>query len=111
MSVIKAVLAGVIISAAMATATFAQAQEPAAFQSMYPNRDVLNGGALTPEGRSELEQRSVTNSPGAANAGGTASSAFATYGVRPSSCARRYRSYDPGSGTFLGRDGRRHSCE
>ena len=23
-------------------------QEPAAFQAMYPNRDVLNGGALTP---------------------------------------------------------------
>ncbi|MFG1462438.1 BA14K family protein [Xanthobacter sp. DSM 24535] len=25
-------------------------------------------------------------------------------------CARRYRSYDPRSGTFLGYDGRRHSC-
>jgi hypothetical protein len=25
-------------------------------------------------------------------------------------CARRYRSYDPGSGTFLGNDGLRHSC-
>lgn len=25
-------------------------------------------------------------------------------------CVRRYRSYDPGSGTFLGSDGRRHSC-
>ncbi|MFX7784531.1 hypothetical protein ABTJ92_20120, partial [Acinetobacter baumannii] len=26
-------------------------QEPAAFQAMYPDRDVLNGGALTPAGR------------------------------------------------------------
>lgn len=26
------------------------------------------------------------------------------------SCARRYRSYDPQSQTYLGRDGRRHSC-
>jgi len=25
-------------------------------------------------------------------------------------CAQRYRSYDPGSGTYLGNDGRRHSC-
>jgi len=25
-------------------------------------------------------------------------------------CARRYRSYDPASGTFLGNDGLRHSC-
>jgi len=26
-------------------------------------------------------------------------------------CAQRYRSYDPASGTFLGRDGRRHPCQ
>ena len=25
-------------------------------------------------------------------------------------CARRYRSYDPGSGTFLGNDGNRYAC-
>ena len=25
-------------------------------------------------------------------------------------CSRRYRSYDPASGTFLGYDGLRHSC-
>ncbi|CAL78590.1 conserved hypothetical protein; putative signal peptide [Bradyrhizobium sp. ORS 278] len=25
-------------------------------------------------------------------------------------CAQRYRSYDPRSGTYLGNDGRRHSC-
>ncbi|HTQ81830.1 MAG TPA: BA14K family protein [Pseudolabrys sp.] len=25
-------------------------------------------------------------------------------------CARRYRSYDPASGTFLGLDGYRHPC-
>jgi hypothetical protein len=28
----------------------------------------------------------------------------------PSGCARRHRSYDPVSGTFRGRDGRRHPC-
>jgi hypothetical protein len=26
-------------------------------------------------------------------------------------CAQRYRSYDPASGTYLGRDGRRHACQ
>ena len=25
-------------------------------------------------------------------------------------CSRRFRSYDPGSRTYLGKDGRRHSC-
>jgi len=25
-------------------------------------------------------------------------------------CMQRYRSYDPGSGTFLGNDGMRHPC-
>ena len=31
-------------------------------------------------------------------------------GADPAYCARRYRSYDPASGTFLGYDGIRHSC-
>jgi hypothetical protein len=30
---------------------FAQFSEPAAFQAQHPDRDVLNGGALTPAGR------------------------------------------------------------
>jgi hypothetical protein len=29
-------------------------QEPAAYQAMHPERDVLNGGALTPAGRMGL---------------------------------------------------------
>jgi hypothetical protein len=39
--------------------------------------------------------------------------AFAFYhpNVDGSSCAQRYRSYNPGSGTFLGYDRRRHPCE
>ena len=28
----------------------------------------------------------------------------------PSYCAQRYKSYDPASGTYLGRDGLRHPC-
>ena len=39
-----------LLSTASATAALAQAaiSEPGAFQATYPNRDVLNGGALTP---------------------------------------------------------------
>jgi hypothetical protein len=43
------------ISSASAAWSYAD-QEPAAFASMYPNRDVLNGGALTPAGRMGLER-------------------------------------------------------
>ena len=43
------------ISSASAAWSFAQ-QEPAAFASMYPDRDVLNNGALTPAGRMGLER-------------------------------------------------------
>lgn len=30
--------------------------------------------------------------------------------VREGGCAQRFKSYDPRSGTYLGRDGRRHIC-
>jgi hypothetical protein len=58
-----------ILSTAIATPVFAQAamSEPAAFQAMYPNRDVLNGGALTPAARMGLEL------PGSAAGGSYAS--------------------------------------
>ena len=31
-------------------------------------------------------------------------------GATRSSCMQRFRSFDPGSGTYLGYDGHRHSC-
>ena len=43
---------------------------------------------------------------------GTAAGAFA-YQPEPVSrqeCAQRFKSYDPRSGTYLGRDGYRHAC-
>ncbi|MBR0907166.1 MULTISPECIES: hypothetical protein [Bradyrhizobium] len=60
MSVFKILIAAALIStatisSASAAWSFAD-QEPAAFASMYPNRDVLNGGALTPAGRMGLER-------------------------------------------------------
>ena len=83
------------------TPVFAQAaiQEPGAFAFYYPNADVLNGGAPTPEA-------SLASAPPAASKAYAAmESGNATF------CAQRYRSYDPASGTFLGYDGRRHRCE
>jgi hypothetical protein len=62
MSVLKMFAAAALLSvAAMPTASAQYAepwmqQEPAAFQAQYPNRDVLNGGALTPAGRMGLER-------------------------------------------------------
>jgi hypothetical protein len=60
MSVFKILIAAVLvstatISSASAAWSFAD-QEPAVFASMYPDRDVLNGGALTPAGRMGLER-------------------------------------------------------
>lgn len=60
MNALKILIATVLIStatlsAASAAWSFAD-QEPAAFASMYPNRDVLNGGALTPAGRMGIER-------------------------------------------------------
>lgn len=76
------------------------------FQAQYPDRDVLNGGALTPAGRMGLELPG-----GAAPVFGPRNIYDARGSAAALSCAQRYRSYDPASGTFLGHDGRRHSCE
>ena len=52
------VIAAALMSAASFTTTMAQAQfsEPAAYQAAYPDRDVLNGGQLTPAARAWLAQ-------------------------------------------------------
>jgi hypothetical protein len=97
----------------MAAVTSASAQlpewaasHPDAYQAQYPDRDFLNGGALTPAGRMGLEL------PGGAAPVFGARNAYSAMGsATASSCAQRYHSYDPASGTFRGYDGRRHSCE
>lgn len=99
--------AGAAVALSMMTATpvFAQAaiQEPGAFAFYHPNADVLNGGRPV---RDESANAMVPVPFGGHNAhAAMAGSAGA------SSCAQRYRSYDPASGTFLGFDGKRHPCE
>jgi BA14K-like protein len=107
----KTLISAALVS--MAAATSASAQEPTwaasypgAYEAQYPDRDVLNGGALTPAGRMGLER-----SGGAARVVGANNAHGAMDSVTASSCAQRHHSYDAASGTFFGYDGRRHSCE
>ena len=95
--------AAAILALMSATPVFAQAaiQEPGAFAFYYPNNDVLNGGRPTPA--AGLDART----PVLFGSGGPTIDSRAD----GASCAARYRSFDPASGTFLGRDGRRHACE
>jgi hypothetical protein len=53
--IVAALLSTAAVSSASAAWSFAD-QEPATFASMYPDRDSLNGGALTPAGRMGLER-------------------------------------------------------
>jgi hypothetical protein len=111
MTLFKTTIVAAMLSMAAVTSASAQlpnwaAQDPDSFQAQYPDRDVLNGGALTPAGRMGLEFPG-----GAAPAVGENNAYAATGRATASSCARLYHSYDPASGTFLGYDGRRHACE
>ncbi|WP_245335007.1 hypothetical protein [Bradyrhizobium mercantei] len=57
----KAIALAAALSAIAATAASAQAaiSEPAAYQALYPYRDVLNNGAPTPAARLVLEPPAV----------------------------------------------------
>ena len=111
MTLFRTLIAAALVSMAAVTSASAQlpswaAQDPDSFQAQYPDRDVLNGGALTPAGRMGLEL------PGGAAPAFGANNAYAATGrATASSCAQLHHSYDPASGSFLGYDGRRHACE
>jgi BA14K-like protein len=93
---LKAAVTAALFSGLALTPVIAQSfSEPAAFAAAHPDRDVLNGGALTPAGAAAL--------------GGTRSPYEAMGRANLSAC-QRYRSYDPASGTFVARNGRRQPC-
>src|SRR5882724_4466574 len=108
---LKTIVAAALVSMTTVTSASAQlpswaASDPDSFQAQYPDRDVLNGGALTPAGRMGLEL------PGGAAPVFGANNAYAATGrATASSCAQLYHSYEPASGTYLAHDGRRHACE
>jgi hypothetical protein len=105
MTTFKIFGAAAALSVMIATPVFAQAaiQEPGAFAFYHPNADVLNSRRPLP-GVTAGTMVSVPFGNG---------NAYASMGsnANGSSCAQRYRSYDPRSATFLGYDGRRHPCE
>jgi hypothetical protein len=105
MSGFKILSAASIISMMIATPVFAQAaiQEPGAFAFYHPNADVLNSGRPLP-GEAAGAMASLPF-------GGSHAYASMDSNMNASSCAQRYRSYDPASGTFLGYDGVRHTCQ
>jgi BA14K-like protein len=95
--------AAAVLSLMFATPVFAQAaiQEPGAFAFFYPNNDVLNGGRPTPAAGMDAKMPVIFGSNPYIAMNGSAD---------VTSCAQRYHSYDPVSGTFVGHDGRRHEC-
>jgi hypothetical protein len=92
--------AAAMLSMITATPLFAQAaiQEPGAYAFYHPNGGVRE----TSQARPAMEPVPYDSRGAYASMDARAST---------SSCARRYRSWDPASGTFLGRDGNRHRCE
>ncbi len=104
MTSFKILSAAAILSMMTAPPLFAQAAigEPGAYAFYHPNADVLNAGRPLPR-ETAGAMASVPFRGSNAYAG--------TYSGANASCAQRYRSYDPGSGTFLGHDGHRHPCE
>jgi hypothetical protein len=108
---LKTFVAAVVVSMGTLTSASAQlpewaASHPGAFEAQYPNRDVLNGGELTPAGRMGLELPG-----GAAPVFGPRSVYMATGSATASPWARRYHAYGPASGTFRSHHGRRHPSE
>jgi hypothetical protein len=94
-----------IVFAITGAPVFAQAaiQEPGAFAFYHPDADVLNGGRPTPA--------AAADAMAALRFGNSDAYAFMDGSANSSSCAERYRSFDPASGTYLGYDGNRHPCQ
>ncbi|MCA6111641.1 BA14K family protein [Bradyrhizobium cenepequi] len=100
MTSFKILMAALLLSVTAATPVFAQAaiQEPGLYAFYHPNADILNGGAPTPAARLASEPPAVLQFYNEEASGIGA-------------CAQRHRSYNPATGTFFGRDGRRYRCE
>jgi hypothetical protein len=100
MTATKILAAAAVLSTIASTPVFAQEamSSPGLFSFYHPNEDYLKAGARPAPSTSASGRLRTTNFDGVINSAGD------------TSCAQRYHSYDPRSGTFLGRDGRRHRC-
>ena len=102
---LKIFAATAILSMMIATPVFAQAavQEPGLYAFYHPDGDVLEANRPWP--------REPAGAMASVPFGGRDAYASMDSNARAASCAQRYRSYDPASGTFLGYDGVRHMCQ
>jgi hypothetical protein len=104
MTGLKIFAATAILSMMIATPVFAQAavQEPGLYAFYHPDGNVLEANRPWP--------REPAGAMASVPFGGSNAYASMDSNANASSCAQRYRSYDPASGTFLGYDGARHPC-
>lgn len=65
MIIFRSLAAALLMSTLAVTAASAQFSEPAAYEAMHPERDVLNGGTLTPAAQAELARRGAPGLPNA----------------------------------------------
>lgn len=77
---------------------------PDVYEAEFPNRNL--DGSLTPAGKLGLELPD-----GAARVGGATGAMARFHSAAARDCAQRYRSFDPSTNTFVGRDGKRHYCK
>jgi hypothetical protein len=138
MTKFKLLSAAAILSAAMATPAMAQQviYNPGYCAQFYPDANCQNKGPNNPYTGDYQRRQAYRNGSGSWDNGwnnnngfwpgdvaaGTAGAVAPFRGYRndnsyanmdesASYCAQRYRSYDPVSGTYRGRDGRRHTCQ
>ncbi|MGJ5007117.1 hypothetical protein ACQR05_05065 [Bradyrhizobium oligotrophicum] len=76
MIIFRSLAAALLMSTLAVTAASAQFSEPAAYEAMHPERDVLNGGTLTPAAQARR------GAPGLPNANAA---------MRPADMARPHR--------------------
>ncbi len=92
MGKIHVAAAAALLSLVTTTTAFAQFGEPSAFQAQHPDRDVLNGGALTPAARAAAGLNGQMSSYGAYPSTPPAAFGTATPSLRaPAHTRRRHR--------------------
>jgi hypothetical protein len=68
----------------------------------------MNDGGIAPSQSGAAQYNGTGQVVGTGYAGQGFSSG---YNEASGSCAQRFHSFDPASGTYIGRDGRRHPCQ
>lgn len=106
--------AAALIAAGSVAPASAQAvvNDPEVCAQMYPNANCQNLGPDSPL-TGDYQRRLAAGANAPAAFGGSRDSFDSNARMRTGDrdCAARFRSYDPASGTYLGRDGARHACQ